>query len=113
MKSLKDVEFPGEGFSCHQAMEEYSQLLLGQALQATNGDREEAARMLGLKDVIPASDSYHDLMERYSRFLLVETLFNANGNLIEAAKRLHLAKPYLARLLKHKGIDLDEKSRDA
>lgn len=109
MSSQEDLEYPDEGFSYHRAMEEYSQLLLGQALQATNGDREEAARMLGLKDVIPASDSYHDLMERYSRFLLVETLFNANGNLIVTAKRLHLAKPYLARLLKQKGIDLNEK----
>ena len=113
MKSQKDSEYPDEGFSYHQAMEQYSQLLITEALRAASGDREEAARMLGLKDVIPASDSYHDLMERYSRFLLIETLWNANGNLIKAAKRLHLAKPYLARLLKHKGIDLDEKSRDA
>ena len=87
-------------------MEQYSQLLIAEALRDAHGDQDKAAELLKLKNNRPGNDhlSYHDLMERQSRLLILDALGRANGSLVEAVQQLQLSKTYLARLIKQKAI---------
>lgn len=97
-----------EDLSYHEAMEQYSQLLIAEALRDAHGDQDKAGEMLKLKNNRPGDHhlSYHDLMERHSRLIILEALGRANGSLVEAARQLKLSKTYLARLIKQKTISI-------
>jgi transcriptional regulator with PAS, ATPase and Fis domain len=102
---------PGQEFedlSYHEAMEQYSQLAIAEALQMAAGDEKNAAQILKLQKPRPGDEraSYHDLMDRHGRLLILQALWKANGSLTKAAEKLRLSKTYLARLIKQQNTSI-------
>jgi transcriptional regulator with PAS, ATPase and Fis domain len=108
MTRKKNSDHTYEDLSYHEAMEQYSRLLIEEVLREAKGDQSKAAETLKLKNLRPSDDhlSYHELMERQSRLIIVQALWRANGSLIKAAQQLQLQKVYLARLIKQKSISI-------
>src|SRR5437588_5439637 len=70
-----------------------------QALELTNGNREEAARMLGIGE----RTLYREIQEWKLQDKVRHGLAEANGDVAEAARRLGMKEPALQRKIKKWG----------
>ena len=72
-----------------------------QALSLTQGNREEAAKMLGIGE----RTLYRNIQEWKLQDKVRDTVTACNGNIADAAKQLNLKEAELQRKLKRWGIE--------
>jgi two-component system, NtrC family, response regulator HydG len=103
--SLRRLQVPdgcvsGPGNLVGRPLNEVERYYIDQALQLTNGNREEAARMLGIGE----RTLYRVIQDWKLRDKISSALGEAGGDLAEAAKRLKLREEALKRKLKKWGL---------
>lgn len=83
---------------------EVERYYIEQALQITDGNREEAAKMLGIGE----RTIYRSLQDWKVQDKLKEAISNANGDFAEAARIMDMDESELKRRLKKVGMDVAE-----
>jgi two-component system, NtrC family, response regulator HydG len=112
MDDMHDSEgLPGSALAAGQAsgpgnlvgrpLNEVERYYIAQALQLTNGNREEAARMLGIGE----RTLYRIIQDWKFQDKIRQALAEANGNTEEAARHLSMNESSLQRKMKKWGIE--------
>jgi two-component system response regulator HydG len=91
---------PGAGGLVGRPLTEVERYYIEQALQLTEGNREEAARMLGIGE----RTLYRVIQDWKLQDRIREALAETSGNVHDAAKRLKMAESSLQRKIKKWGI---------
>ncbi len=98
--SRGDGHLSGPGALAGRPLAEVERYYIEQALALTGGNREEAARLLGIGE----RTLYRDLKEWELQDRIKQTLAEVNGNVSEAARRLDLDEAELQRKMKKQGL---------
>jgi len=85
-------------------LSEVERYYIEEALKLTNGNREEAARMLGIGE----RTLYRVIQDWKLQDKIKQALTDANGDLTEAAKKAGMSASMLARKVKKWGMQAGE-----
>jgi two-component system response regulator HydG len=102
---LPDNHAAGPGNLVGRPLNEVERYYIEQALELTNGNREEAARMLGIGE----RTLYRVIQDWKLQDRIREALHESGGNLREAAKHLGVTEQILQRKIKKWGLHGDGK----
>ncbi len=97
---VADNHAPGPGNLVGRPLTEVERYYIEQALQLTEGNREEAARMLGIGE----RTLYRVIQDWKLRDKIRQALKDANSNVEEAARLLGMGLPALQRKIKKWGL---------
>jgi two-component system response regulator HydG len=109
--SLRRLQFPtnnvtGPSSLVGRPLTEVERYYMQQALELTNGNREEAAHMLGIGE----RTLYRIIQDWKLQDKIKQALGEANGNMEEAAKLLNMKLPALERKIKKWGMKLESEA---
>jgi two-component system response regulator HydG len=104
LRSLQvpDNQAPGSANLVGRPLTEVERYYMEQALAMTNGNREEAARMLGIGE----RTLYRMIQDGKLQDKIRQAIQEAGGNMAEAAARLGMKEPVLERKMKKWGIQV-------
>jgi two-component system response regulator HydG len=103
---LADHKATGPGNLVGRPLSEVERYYMEQALELTQGNREEAARMLGIGE----RTLYRMIQEGKLQDKISQALTEAGGKLDEAARRLNIREESLRRKIKKWGIRVNAES---
>jgi two-component system response regulator HydG len=108
--ALRRLQLPGQGPTpsaslVGRPLTEVERYYIDQALQLTEGNREEAAKMLGIGE----RTLYRNMQEWKLQDKVRDAVRQASGNLEDAAKLLGMKPAALDRKIKKWGLDMDPK----
>jgi two-component system response regulator HydG len=98
-----EAQAAGPGNLVGRPLNEVERYYIEQSLQLTNGNREEAARMLGIGE----RTLYRVIQDWKNQEKIRDALNKANGNVEEAARALGVKEPVLQRKIKKWGLRQD------
>jgi two-component system response regulator HydG len=101
---VTDNHATGPGSLVGRPLTEVERYYVEQALELTNGNREEAARMLGIGE----RTLYRVIQDWKLQDRIRNALTEANGDMKEAARLLGITEPVLKRKVKRWGWDMKE-----